>query len=133
MPSQIELVKQETTLKEGGEKGQSQYVSPELQEAAVQAAKKAHNPVKMTFENIEYEVEVSLSKEEAQKQGKSTSRHRIIKNVSGYAMPGQTLFIMGASGAGKTSLLNILSDRISLKRNDTLSGKRIMNDTIECT
>jgi ABC-type lipoprotein export system ATPase subunit len=28
-------------------------------------------------------------------------------------MPGQTLFIMGASGAGKTSLLNLLSDRIS--------------------
>jgi ABC-type lipoprotein export system ATPase subunit len=29
-------------------------------------------------------------------------------------MPGQTLYIMGASGAGKTSLLNIISDRISL-------------------
>jgi len=27
-------------------------------------------------------------------------------------MPGQTLYIMGASGAGKTSLMNALADRI---------------------
>jgi ABC-type multidrug transport system ATPase subunit len=49
-----------------------------------------------------------------EKDSKSTYKKRIIKNVSGFAMPGQTLYIMGASGAGKTSLLNILSDRISL-------------------
>lgn len=104
-----------------------------MQDVALQAAKKAANPVKLTFENIEYEVEVKLDESEAKQQKKSVSRHKIIKNVSGYAMPGQTLFIMGASGAGKTSLLNILSDRISLKSNDTLTGKRIMNDTVECT
>lgn len=43
-------------------------------------------------------------------------------------MPGQTLFIMGASGAGKTSLLNILSDRITTKPNEVLSGERLIND-----
>jgi ATP-binding cassette, subfamily G (WHITE), member 2, SNQ2 len=43
------------------------------------------------------------------------TRQKIIKNVSGYALPGESLFIMGASGAGKTSLLNMLSDRISDK------------------
>ena len=48
--------------------------------------------------------------------------------MSGYAMPGQTLFIMGASGAGKTSLLNILSDRITTKPNEVLSGERLIND-----
>jgi ABC-type multidrug transport system ATPase subunit len=36
-----------------------------------------------------------------------------VKGVSGYALPGQTLYIMGSSGAGKTSLLNIISDRIA--------------------
>jgi ABC-type multidrug transport system ATPase subunit len=46
-------------------------------------------------------------------------------------MPGQTLFIMGASGAGKTSLLNMLSDRIGLKSGDSLSGKKLINDKIE--
>lgn len=44
-------------------------------------------------------------------------------------MPGQTLFIMGSSGAGKTSLLNILSDRASQKRGTKLSGKVMVNDT----
>jgi len=61
---------------------------------------------------------------------------KILKNVSGYAMPGQTLFIMGASGAGKTSLLNVLSDRISgdavgssLKKNITINDTMQVNDS----
>ena len=33
-------------------------------------------------------------------------------NCSGYALPGQTLYIMGSSGAGKTSLMNALSNRL---------------------
>ena len=37
---------------------------------------------------------------------------------------------MGASGAGKTSLLNILSDRISIRDGASLSGNVIINDTI---
>ena len=41
-------------------------------------------------------------------------------------MPGQTLFIMGASGAGKTSLLNVLSDRIA-ERN---SGSKLTKDIL---
>jgi len=38
---------------------------------------------------------------------------KVLKGVSGFALPGQTLYIMGASGAGKTSLLNIISNRAS--------------------
>ena len=37
---------------------------------------------------------------------------------------------MGSSGAGKTSLLNMLSDRISLKNGQTVSGKITINDTL---
>jgi ABC-type branched-subunit amino acid transport system ATPase component len=37
---------------------------------------------------------------------------------------------MGASGAGKTSLLNILSDRISLKNGDILKNEIYLNDTV---
>jgi ABC-type multidrug transport system ATPase subunit len=40
---------------------------------------------------------------------------------------------MGASGAGKTSLLNIISDRISTKPGDVLSGSKFINDTLEVT
>lgn len=48
-------------------------------------------------------------------------------------MPGQTLYIMGASGAGKTSLLNILSDRISLNSGDVLQKDIFINDTLRVT
>lgn len=37
---------------------------------------------------------------------------------------------MGSSGAGKTSLLNILSDRVSTNRGNRLSGKVMINDTV---
>jgi GTPase SAR1 family protein len=36
---------------------------------------------------------------------------------------------MGASGAGKTSLMNALSDRISLENGAQLTGDIFMNDT----
>jgi ABC-type multidrug transport system ATPase subunit len=48
-------------------------------------------------------------------------------------MPGHTLYIMGASGAGKTSLLNLLSDRISRKDGGTVSGEVMVNDSIPLT
>jgi len=38
----------------------------------------------------------------------------VLKGITGYALPGQTLYIMGASGAGKTSLMNCLSARVNL-------------------
>ncbi len=46
-------------------------------------------------------------------------------------MPGETLFIMGASGAGKTSLLNMLSDRVSERNGNTVKGKIMINDTVK--
>jgi ABC-type multidrug transport system ATPase subunit len=50
--------------------------------------------------------------------------------VSGFVLPGQTLYIMGASGAGKTSLLNIISDRISTNKGDILKNEIYLNDTV---
>ena len=38
---------------------------------------------------------------------------------------------MGASGAGKTSLLNVLSDRISKKKGASLTGRVTFNDEFE--
>ena len=57
-------------------------------------------------------------------------RQQIVKYVSGFACPGQATFIMGASGAGKTSLLNILADRVSLRGNAKISGDILFNDAI---
>lgn len=37
---------------------------------------------------------------------------------------------MGASGAGKTSLLNALSGRIKINKDCRLMGERMLNDTL---
>jgi ABC-type multidrug transport system ATPase subunit len=37
---------------------------------------------------------------------------------------------MGASGAGKTSLLNAISDRIALSKKSRLTGKVMVNDSL---
>ena len=50
------------------------------------------------------------NKKKKDKIPKSGVRH-VLKGVSGFAIPGETVFIMGSSGTGKTSLLNILSLR----------------------
>ena len=48
-------------------------------------------------------------------------------------MPGQATFIMGSSGAGKTSLLNIISDRITRGGDNTVTGSVLLNDTTVLT
>lgn len=57
-------------------------------------------------------------------------RQKIVKGASGFALPGETLYIMGSSGAGKTSLLNMLSDRISKRDGQAVSGKILINDSL---
>lgn len=44
----------------------------------------------------------------------------ILKGVSGCVKPGQLLAILGPSGAGKTSLLNLLAGRIQGKTGGTV-------------
>lgn len=89
--------------------------------------------MKISFENLEYEVNVTLNKKDAKLKGMASYKHKIVKGVSGCALPGQATYIMGSSGAGKTSLLNILSDRIGTKRGDKLSGNIVFNDIAPLT
>ena len=57
-----------------------------------------------------------------------TKDFQVLKGISGYALPGQTLYIMGSSGAGKTSLMNALSARINTGKGCKLQGEILMND-----
>ncbi|CDW73845.1 abc transporter family protein [Stylonychia lemnae] len=105
----------------------------DLFKAVQNAIERRKNPVKLTFENLEYEVEVKLNAQDAKAKGQKTMRQRIVKGASGYALPGQALYIMGSSGAGKTSLLNLISDRIASTRANKMSGKVLINDTVPLT
>ena len=77
--------------------------------------KNAQLPVKITWNNLNFTVTIKG------KSGKH-QQSRILKDCTGYALPGQTLYIMGASGAGKTSLLNTLANRIKIKSGTELAG-----------
>ena len=66
------------------------------------ASKHTHS-VRVDFHNITLEVNAK------------TGTKKILDKVSGYALPGEVLFIMGPSGAGKTSLLDSLSGRTKVK------------------
>jgi len=59
-----------------------------LTDIAKESVIKAHNPVKLSFHNLKFEVEVTLDKKEAAIEGKSSKKLQVIKDVSGYAMPG---------------------------------------------
>lgn len=58
---------------------------------------------------------------------------KILKGVSGFAIPGETMFIMGSSGTGKTTLLNILAQREHSKQGVTVTGNITLNDEIPLT
>merc|ERR1712072_381251 len=55
---------------------------------------------------------------------KTTTVKKVLENVSGEAMPGRVLAIVGPSGAGKTSLLNALAKRVP-KKGAELTGELI--------
>jgi ABC-type multidrug transport system fused ATPase/permease subunit len=62
------------------------------------------------------------------KKKTKTTVVQILENVSGEAMPGRVLAIVGPSGAGKTSLLNALAQRVP-KKGAELTG-RIFVDVV---
>ena len=66
--------------------------------------------IMLSWENISYTVKSKLGTEQ------------ILKDLSGFANPGEILAIMGSSGAGKTTLLNVLAGRTRSSDRQVLSG-----------
>ncbi|EAR86639.2 ABC-2 family transporter protein (macronuclear) [Tetrahymena thermophila SB210] len=91
---------------------QSQKVSPSN---SLQAEKKSHS-IDISFKNVSYSV--------IQKQG---VHKNILKNLTGVMKSGEITAILGPSGGGKTSLLNILSGKIVNGKNISLTGQIMAN------
>ncbi|XP_034196854.1 ABC transporter G family member 22-like isoform X4 [Prunus dulcis] len=94
-----------TSTEEGGpdaDKGRKLHVDPTL-------------PIYLKFEDVKYKV--------AAKSVKSSNAEYILHGISGSVLPGEVLALMGPSGGGKTTLLNLLSGRVKLN-----SGTITYND-----
>lgn len=87
-------------------------------ELARHAMKQGSAPIKLSFQNMSYTVK----------------GRKILNSVTGYALPGHTHYIMGATGAGKTTMLNAIAGRINQDSNCVLEGGKVMiNDAVEVT
>ncbi|EPY36956.1 ABC transporter [Strigomonas culicis] len=59
----------------------------------------------------------------------SAGKRRILCGLTGTALPSRCLAILGSSGAGKTTFLNAVCDRLAENSNLKLSGRRQLGDT----
>lgn len=66
------------------------------------------HPLSMTFSNINYFVEVPV---ELKQQGVLEDRLQLLFNVTGTFRPGVLTALVGVSGAGKTTLMDVLAGR----------------------
>ncbi|XP_078168189.1 ABC transporter G family member 36-like isoform X6 [Carex rostrata] len=65
-------------------------------------------PLSLTFDDIKYSVDMP---QEMKAQGLDEDRLVLLKNVSGSFRPGVLTALMGVSGAGKTTLMDVLAGR----------------------
>ncbi|KAG9459399.1 hypothetical protein H6P81_003907 [Aristolochia fimbriata] len=65
-------------------------------------------PLSITFDNIKYSVDMP---QEMKEQGIEEDKLELLKGVSGAFRPGVLTALMGVSGAGKTTLMDVLAGR----------------------
>ncbi|VAI31698.1 unnamed protein product [Triticum turgidum subsp. durum] len=79
-------------------------------------------PLSITFDDIKYSVDMP---QEIKAQGVAESRLELLKGISGSFRPGVLTALMGVSGAGKTTLMDVLAGRKTsgyIEGNITISG-----------
>lgn len=106
----------------GGVKAQSEYgllQSPKRTETAIEITggvrEKNFIPVTLAFKDLRYSVPDPNNKKQS---------IELLKGITGYALPGSVTALMGASGAGKTTLMDVIAGR---KTGGKISGQILMN------
>ncbi|EQC37281.1 hypothetical protein SDRG_05505 [Saprolegnia diclina VS20] len=103
-----------------GNKAESAYAEPPKtpQHAVVnvhEAAQRASVPVTLAFEDLWYSVPNPT---------KGEPDLKLLKGINGYALPGTITALMGSSGAGKTTLMDVIAGR---KTGGKIEGKILLN------
>ncbi|KAL6842534.1 hypothetical protein ACP4OV_027378 [Aristida adscensionis] len=86
-------------------------------------------PLSLTFDNIKYSVDMPP---EMKAQGIVEDRLELLKGVSGSFRPGVLTALMGVSGAGKTTLMDVLAGRKTggyIEGDISISGYRKKQET----
>ena len=122
------------TMGGGAQRGMSLATRGDIDPIQLMENAKARckQPIKLSWEDVCFSAQIPASaadRAEDPTVGRMKTKE-IVKKVSGYAAPGQATFIMGSSGAGKTSLLNILADRVTSATQTRLSGNILFNEEI---
>ena len=79
--------------------------------------KQVDHGIDIAFKNINYSVKVEIKSDGLNLPFNRKYKDKVIlDNVSGICKSGHLTSIMGSSGAGKTSLLNIIACRIDLQK-----------------
>ncbi|KAE8955951.1 hypothetical protein PF011_g31642 [Phytophthora fragariae] len=81
----------------------------------VKATTKKFEPVVIAFQDLWYSVADPHDPKESL---------TLLKGISGYAMPGSITALMGSTGAGKTTLMDVIAGR---KTGGTIQGKIMLN------
>lgn len=85
-----------------------------------------HVPEEVRTEvNVSAEESISISWENL---SYTVGKRLILRGLTGRAIPGRSLAILGSSGAGKTTLLNALAGRLAYGHEKVLSGDVRLND-----
>ena len=101
----------------------SHVVAPtsDSQEAVIHDAKNKY-PINLSFSDVCYSITLK------DKKTKVTEEKKILKDITGEACGGDVVAIMGPTGSGKTSLLNILAKRCPITNLASLTGSMRVND-----
>ncbi|KAJ5773581.1 hypothetical protein N7457_008477 [Penicillium paradoxum] len=112
----------------------------DVRDATYNLSLRAVNPVDIDVRNLSLQVnttpiwETSPSKIWQRLRGQAPARtsKAVLDNVSASMPSGSLTAIIGSSGSGKTSLLNLMASRMSLSRTNT-SGSTTFNDNPDIT